>query len=158
MTMNRLSTLRTWIFSRQIEQDVARACRAIGRRPVPFVLGLGVVLRLIEYVRNRPFWMDESALWGNIAGKPIADFSEPLRGDQLAPDVFLMAERACASILGESEAHRRDSAMLRRDTWRASYRLPAGSHRCFCSRGWLGASCRRGRRWSRFCCLRFQPT
>ena len=39
---------------------------------------------------------------GNLAGKPILDFSEPLTGDQLAPLGFLIAERALMSILGVS--------------------------------------------------------
>ena len=46
--------------------------------------------------------MDEASLWGNLAGKPIFDFSEPLSGNQLAPLGFLIAQRAVMSILGVS--------------------------------------------------------
>ena len=46
--------------------------------------------------------MDEASLWGNLAGKPIFDFSEPLTGDQLAPLGFLIAQRALMSVLGVS--------------------------------------------------------
>ena len=40
---------------------------------------------VIVYLSGRSFWMDEASLWGNLAGKRIFDFSEPLAGDQLAP-------------------------------------------------------------------------
>ena len=65
-------------------------------------MGLGVFLRVIVYLSDRPFWMDEASLWGNLAGKPILDFSEPLAGDQLAPLGFLIAQRALMSVLGTS--------------------------------------------------------
>ena len=58
---------------------------------------------MIVYLSGRPFWMDEGSLWGNLAGKPIFDFSEPLTGDQLAPLGFLIAQRAVMSILGVIE-------------------------------------------------------
>jgi hypothetical protein len=71
-------------------------------QPASVVLGLGVFLRLVVYLGNRDFWMDEGSLWGNLAGKPILDFSEPLSGDQLAPLGFLIAQRSLMSLLGTS--------------------------------------------------------
>ena len=41
-------------------------------------------------------------MWGNIDGKPILDFSQPLTGDQLAPFGFLIAQRALVTALGAS--------------------------------------------------------
>jgi hypothetical protein len=97
--MSWFSTLRSWIFSRRIERDFARVARAIGNRPVPFLLGLGVACRLIEYARGRSFWMDEGFLWGNIKNTRITDFA-PLGGNQLAPHVFLMVERILVTAFG----------------------------------------------------------
>ena len=54
------------------------------------------------YLDGRSFWMDESSLWSNLAGKRVFDFSQHLSGDQLAPFGFLIAERALMSILGTS--------------------------------------------------------
>ena len=66
------------------------------------MLGLGVLLRVIVYLRDRTFWMDEGALFANLKRTPILDFSEPLAGDQLAPIGFLIAERLLLSVLGTS--------------------------------------------------------
>lgn len=100
--MRWLSTLRTWVFSRQIEDDVARAWRAVRDHPVLFLITIGAILRLIEYARGRTFWMDEHSIWGNIAGKRFYDFSEPLAGNQLVPHFFLVVERSLVSLLGSS--------------------------------------------------------
>jgi len=100
--MRWLSLFGSWLFSRRIERDLARVWRLVLDHPEPVVLALGVLLRFATYWENRTFWFDESSLWGNIAGKPILDFSQPLAGDQLAPLGFLMAQRALVSELGTS--------------------------------------------------------
>jgi uncharacterized membrane protein len=90
------------LFSRQLDDDFARLWRILMAHPECVVLGLGVLLRLVVYLSGRSFWMDESSLWGNLAHKPILDFSEPMTGDQLAPLGFLIVQRALMSILGVS--------------------------------------------------------
>ena len=90
------------LFSRQLDDDFARLWRVLKDHPECVVLGLGVFLRLYVYLSGRTFWMDESSLFGNLAHKPILDFSEPMTGDQLAPLGFLVAERALMSVLGVS--------------------------------------------------------
>ncbi len=92
----------TSLFSRPLDDDFARLWGALKNNPEAVVLGLGVFLRIIVYLSGRSFWMDEASLWGNLAGKPIFDFSEPLSGNQLAPLGFLSAQRAVMSILGVS--------------------------------------------------------
>ena len=92
-----------WVFSRQLDDDFARLWRIFRDHPWEVVLGLGVFLRVFVYLSGRPFWMDEGSLWGNLAYKPIFDFSEPLKGDQLAPLAFLIAQRALMSVLGVSK-------------------------------------------------------
>jgi len=100
--MRWLSLFGSWLFSRRIERDLAPAWRLVLDYPEPIVLALGVLLRLATYGQDRTFWLDESSLWGNIAGKAIFDFSQPLAGDQLAPVGFLMAQRALVRVLGTS--------------------------------------------------------
>ncbi len=96
------TSLGTWLFSRPLDDDFARLWVVLKTNPDAVVVGLGVFLRVIVYLSGRPFWMDEGSLWGNLAGKPIFDFSEPLTNNQLAPLGFLIAQRAVMSILGVS--------------------------------------------------------
>jgi hypothetical protein len=96
------STLGTWLFARELDDDFARAWNILKNNPEAVVVGLGVFLRVIVYLSGRSFWMDEASLWENLAGKPIFDFSEPLSGNQLAPLGFLSAQRAVMSVLGVS--------------------------------------------------------
>jgi hypothetical protein len=96
------STLRAWLFSRRLDDDFGRLWVVLKHNPEGIVLALGVFLRVIVYLSGRSFWMDEASLWGNLAGKPIFDFSEPLSGNQLAPLGFLSAQRAVMAILGVS--------------------------------------------------------
>ncbi|HWE37033.1 MAG TPA: hypothetical protein VG406_10740 [Isosphaeraceae bacterium] len=61
---------------------------------------VGVALRIIQYAYNRPFWLDEVSLGGNIVGRGVLDFGRPLIFEQLAPVGFLALERAAAQLLG----------------------------------------------------------
>jgi hypothetical protein len=90
------------IFERPLEKDVERFWKLLREHPERFVVGAGVFLRVVVYLHNRPFWMDEGSLWGNLAGKPILDFSQQLTGDQLAPIGFLIAQRAIMRVLSFS--------------------------------------------------------
>jgi hypothetical protein len=90
------------ILSRPIDKDAARLWRALRDHPEHVVVGLGLFLRIIVYLYNRAFWMDEASLWGNLANKRVFDLSEPLSGDQLAPFGFLIAQRALMAVLGSS--------------------------------------------------------
>lgn len=68
------------------------------------VLGLGIVLRLWQYLSNPPYWMDEIALVRNIVALPARDLvSRPLYYDQVAPRGFLLAEKAMSVAFGSSE-------------------------------------------------------
>ncbi len=97
------TTLGNWLFKRRLDDDFTRMWAALKDHPEAVVLALGVFLRLIVYLSDREFWMDEGSLWGNLAGKPILDFSAPLTGDQLAPLGFLIAQRALMAVLGVSK-------------------------------------------------------
>jgi hypothetical protein len=76
-------------------------------RPAPtawpgILVGLGVVLRLVVYFADRPFWMDEASIESNITDRPIFAFRGPLSSDQLAPYGFLVVERTISHLLGSS--------------------------------------------------------
>jgi hypothetical protein len=78
--------------------------RALERRviehPEAVILGLGTALRIAAYLWNRPMWLDEMMLKGNIEGVRVLHFSEPLKSHQMAPFGFLIAERALAAVVG----------------------------------------------------------
>jgi len=90
------------IVRRPIEIDWRPIWRLIHDHPEAVMLGLGVLLRVAVYLRDRTFWMDEGSLFGNLKGKRVLGFSEHLTGDQLAPHGFLIAERALMLVLGTS--------------------------------------------------------
>jgi Dolichyl-phosphate-mannose-protein mannosyltransferase len=93
---------RLEILTRRIEIDRRLIWRLIHDHLEAVMLGLGFLLRVAVYLRDRTFWMDEGSLFANLKGKPILDFSQPLTGDQLAPFGFLIAERVLLSVLGTS--------------------------------------------------------
>lgn len=66
------------------------------------VVGFGVFLRIMAYLYNRPYWMDESSLLGNLYESRIFEFSGPLNGDQLAPIGFMIIQRMIIALLGLS--------------------------------------------------------
>ena len=75
--------------------------RAVRDDPLRAILVLGVVLRIVAYLWNREYWMDEGSLLGNIEGKAVFDFSDHLGGDQLAPLGFLIVERMLVRSAGQ---------------------------------------------------------
>src|SRR5262249_53913452 len=90
------------LFARPIDRELTRLWRLTLDRFEYVVIALGILLRLLTYWEDREFWLDELFLWGNIAGTPILEFSQPLAGDQLAPVGFLITERAVVRLLGQS--------------------------------------------------------
>ena len=60
-------------WSRQI--DLAVVWHVVRDHPFEALLGLGVFLRVLEYLRNRSYWMDEGSLLGNLKGVGVLDFS-----------------------------------------------------------------------------------
>jgi uncharacterized membrane protein len=91
------------IFTQRIVLDVRPVWRIMRAYPEAIVVGLGVLLRVVVYLNNRTFWLDESSLLGNLKDRPILDFSHHLTGDQLAPYGFLIIERAILRLLGSSQ-------------------------------------------------------
>jgi hypothetical protein len=98
--MGKVSTEGSTLFSRSIDEDLARAWAWVKDHAGLLIVGLGVCLRLNVYARNPEFWFDELSLWGNIAGVPILEFSKELAQDQLAPFGFIILERTLVSLFG----------------------------------------------------------
>jgi hypothetical protein len=73
----------------------------VARHPVGFLLGLGVALRVAQYLSGRPLWLDEGALSSNIVGKSFAGLFGPLENSQLAPPGFLALEWVAGRLPGD---------------------------------------------------------
>ena len=64
---------------------------------------VGVALRIVEFTRERPLWLDEAMLALNIAARPFAQLARPLDYDQSAPLAYLWIERLAVSVGGVTE-------------------------------------------------------
>ncbi len=73
-------------------------------RTLPWlIIGLGIVLRLTQYVFNRSLWYDEANLASNIIDRSFLELFQPLDHDQGAPIGFLLLEKIAVGVLGNSE-------------------------------------------------------
>src|SRR5689334_4796436 len=66
-------------------------------------VGLGCLLRVLEYLLNRSLWLDEAYLALNILHRPWAGLLRPLDNHQGAPIIFLLLEKLASLRLGSSE-------------------------------------------------------
>jgi hypothetical protein len=87
------------LWTREFQIDLRPLVRLARERPEAVVVGLGVALRVLTYLLNRPMWLDEGSLKANVVDVPVFKFSEPLTNDQLAPLGFLVVERILASVV-----------------------------------------------------------
>jgi len=74
------------------------------RRPFPwtvFLVAVGLLLRLLHYLRDPALWHDEAALIVNVLGKNFHELLGPLFFFEAAPPLFLWLERACVLFLGD---------------------------------------------------------
>ncbi|NJM05429.1 glycosyltransferase, partial [Candidatus Gracilibacteria bacterium] len=67
------------------------------------LIGVGVLVRLLQYLSNRALWMDEALLALNIVERDFVDLLRPLDNMQAVPLGFLMIERLMVTWFGESE-------------------------------------------------------
>ena len=88
------------------------------RRTVWWWLALGAVLvgaalRLWQWQLGTTFFIDELAVLHNIATRPLGQLvGVPLAEAQVAPPLFLLAEKACLVAFGRSEWSLRLPALL----------------------------------------------
>jgi len=67
------------------------------------IIGLGIVLRLVQYLFNRSLWLDEAALASSIISRDFAGLLQPLDFAQTAPVGFLMLTRLAVEVGGGGE-------------------------------------------------------
>jgi hypothetical protein len=64
---------------------------------------VGIALRVVEFARNRPLWLDEAMLSLNIASRSFVQLARPLDYDQSAPVAYLWLERLAVNVGGVNE-------------------------------------------------------
>src|SRR4026208_361868 len=64
---------------------------------------VGIALRVIEFARDRPLWLDEAMLSLNIASRSWAQLARPRAYDQSAPVAYLWLERLAVNVGGVNE-------------------------------------------------------
>ncbi len=69
-------------------------------RGTKIVLGMGVLLALIQYFSGRSIWLDEAKIALNILDRSYLGLLEPLHSNQVAPILFLWAERFFGDLFG----------------------------------------------------------
>ncbi len=84
------------------EVHIGPALAAISRRRVEVILGLGVLFRVVQYLANRSYWLDEGSLGANITRKRLGDVLGVLSHTQLAPPGFLVVEWVAYRTLGDN--------------------------------------------------------
>ena len=79
-----------------------RNSRAFSTGIIAFV-GLGVILRLVAFLRQRSLWVDEARLALGIVERPFGQLLPPLPYDQNAPVLFLWGEKLLVQLFGTGE-------------------------------------------------------
>jgi hypothetical protein len=78
--------------------------RVLRSRELVYVLvGIGLLLRIAQYLANRSLWIDEAWLALNLVERPVSDLTGPLDFNQGAPIGFLLIEGVAGKVLGYSE-------------------------------------------------------
>ena len=94
------------LFERQqphIKENFVERRWKVGDLVVWTVLAAGVVLALIQYLSNRSLWVDEAALGLNILDRSFGGLLKPLDYSQVAPILFLWAEKALSLLNPNTE-------------------------------------------------------
>ncbi len=67
------------------------------------ILGLGIAIRIIVYLQNRSFFLDEANVCRNIIEKSFIGFFSPLDYDQFAPPFWLICIKITSLLFGNNE-------------------------------------------------------
>lgn len=70
---------------------------------IAWLIGLGLLARVVRYYLCFPLWDDESFLCVNFISRSFAELLRPLDYHQVAPVMFLWIERALVKLFGFSE-------------------------------------------------------
>ncbi|MCI0609915.1 MAG: glycosyltransferase family 39 protein [Anaerolineae bacterium] len=68
-----------------------------------FLIVVGIILRLRQYLTNRSFWADEASLAFNLVTRTFSGLTQPLDYHQGAPIGFLFIEKLSILALGNNE-------------------------------------------------------
>ena len=88
------------IFTRAIPVRAIR--QSLRDHPVRVILVLGTLVRVVEWVANRGYWLDEGSIVGCILNLGQTGLFGPLGSTQLAPPGFLAGEWVVVSLCGTS--------------------------------------------------------
>lgn len=67
------------------------------------IIGFGILVRLLQYLRGKELWVDEAALALNIGNRSFAELLQPLDFITGAPVGFLMLVKLATEVLGNNE-------------------------------------------------------
>jgi len=67
------------------------------------IVGLGILLRTVAYLHDPSLWLDEALLAHNLIRRDFADLTGALDHAQVAPLLFLWAERCAVLLAGPGE-------------------------------------------------------
>ncbi|MBF2028556.1 MAG: glycosyltransferase family 39 protein [Oscillatoriales cyanobacterium C42_A2020_001] len=67
------------------------------------ILGLGIFIRVAQYISNRSLWGDEVMLALNLMERSYPELLQPLTLDQAAPPGFLYVQKFAMQTLGNNE-------------------------------------------------------
>ena len=68
-----------------------------------FIMVIGIILRVRQYLVNRSFWADEASLAYNLVTRTFSGLTQPLDYHQGAPVGFLFIEKTFILVLGKNE-------------------------------------------------------
>jgi hypothetical protein len=86
------------------QREAGAALRLLrSRELVLLLIGIGILLRVAQYLANRSLWIDEASLALNLIERPLSGLTRPLDFNQAAPIGFLVVERIVGKALGFSE-------------------------------------------------------
>ena len=74
-----------------------------GKLLLSLIIGVGVGLRVAQYLGNRSLWGDEVAIALNLRLRTFAELLHPLSYDQTMPLGLLLVTKSLASVFGYSE-------------------------------------------------------
>jgi len=84
--------------------NLHRITISLRTHPLPWIVAIGLVLRLARYLADRSLWLDEAMLAQSLLTySPRELLTKPLLHWQAAPVGYLLLEKATLSILGGSE-------------------------------------------------------
>lgn len=67
------------------------------------IVGLGIFIRVVQYISNRSLWGDEVMLALNLIDRSYLELLQPLTLDQAAPPGFLYVQKLAMQVFGNNE-------------------------------------------------------